>query len=73
MRGPWPRVATQIAEERADRLAVETVSLDVEVAAIHQCVTALEVLDATGVARVLAYVGERFKPPYKFEDDEHAR
>lgn len=67
----WPRVVSQ--QQPETRQQVETVDLDLEVAAIHQCVTALEVLQPESVGRVLAYVQSRFKAVYRFEEGGDAR
>lgn len=64
----WPRVVKDQQDASQLRREVETSSLDLEVAAINDCVCALEQLQPESVERVLAYIRDRFKKPYRFED-----
>jgi hypothetical protein len=69
----WPKVVAQQQTQGVRRPAVDGVDLDIEVAAIHQCVAALDLLQPESIGRVLAYIEARFKNPYRFEDAHEVR
>ena len=65
----WPRVVRdQQADDPVPRQQVDVVHLDLEVAAIHQCVIALEQLQDESAARVLEYICKRFGARYEFKE-----
>jgi len=52
----------------ADKVTVDLMLLDAEVAAIHHSVVHIGALPAASAARVLEYLNQRFGRPYKFDE-----